>query len=358
MDHWYHSGIEGYCKSAAQLAGMPDDASGWGNFGNDLFGDGRFDDPIKASKTWTLSRSRKQGRSNRPMLFEKSWLGVGGTDYELRAIAACVYNLSNNADKSMLYSVYQSDYLRFAAEFKNSVLVAIQDGFSTERYHSTDIARFSQNIDRLLGDLSPSDPRTFRNFATPLVAALIYGPAHVLACADQGEQTVSHSPNSEPTEALDYNIDESSIRISQLFGDNSMFMGYSELFGDDKVVFLGRGSKLDQFLAKCNPEFVSEIAGKQPVFFPIAHSHKRTSNAHGAIARLGETWYYHDFSTNGSYIENNGIRNAVRDSIALLQPGDCIHLGSSLPVASNEITYHLSSVVLISFNVTESSLFA
>ena len=76
MARWYHSGIEGYCKSAAQLMGLPDDQSGWGNFGNDLFADGRFDDPVKTSKTWTLSRSRKSGRSNRPMLFEKSWLSA------------------------------------------------------------------------------------------------------------------------------------------------------------------------------------------------------------------------------------------------------------------------------------------
>lgn len=356
MIQWYHSGIEGYCKSAAQLMGLPDDQSGWGNFGNDLFGDGRFDDPVKASKTWTLSRFRKQGRSNRPMLFEKSWVGESGLDYEYPAVIACANAIADPDNDSMLFNMYKSNYLSFAMGFHDTVLPAIADGFRTERYHSSDIARFSQTLDVLLGELRPSRPKTLLNFARSLVAGLIYGPNHFLARISGGDAT-SLRTQSGTTDSDSYgDVDETSIRITQLFSDNSAYMGYSELFDDGKVIFLGRNSDAKLFLEKCNPAFAEEVEGLEAVFYPISNAHRRTSNEHAAIARLGGTWYYHDFSTNGSFIDDGKSRNPVHGGMAIVNPGDRICLGLEDPSSSGEDRYRMATVVLVSFNIQETSL--
>lgn len=358
MEQWYHSGIEGYCKAAAKMMGLPNDASGWGNFGRDLFGDDRFDDPVKASRTWTLSRSRKQSRSNRPTLFEKSWLGRSGADCETAAVSACARSIADASGESMLHTLYQEGYLRFATGFSDEVLPAIADGFRTERYHSADILRFSQGIDELLGALRPSSPSTFTNFVTSLVAALIYGPGHPLARVYTGDSTILRVDDTIGTGdvGVDFDADESSLRITQLFNESAAYLGYSELFGDEKVIFLGRGSDEARYREKCNPQFAADISDRQPVFYPIANTHKRTSNEHGAIARLGDTWYYHDFSTNGSYVENGGAQYCVHGGIAAIQPGDRLHLGLPAPSESDEATYQLSTALLISFNVDEAAL--
>ena len=356
MTQWYHSGIEGYCKAAAQMMGLPDNNSGWGNFGSDLFADGRFDDPVKASKTWTLSRFRKQGRSNRPTLFEKSWLDASGNDVDIDAIHACARSICDARTDSALLNLYQANYLTFATGFRTTVIPAIEDGFRTERYHSASIARFTQGLDMLLGELNPSVPQTFRNFVIPLVAGLVYGPGHIVAQANTGSATFDSAEQELEKLFEGSDADTATIRLTQLFSDTFGFTGYSELFDEDTAVFLGRNAEIASYLEKCNSKFAEEIIGRNHIVFPIAGTHKNTSKEHGVIACIGNTWYFHDFSSNGSYVENAGGCREVHDSITALIPGDRICLGQTEPADNSAKTHHLSTMILASFNVNESVL--
>lgn len=357
MDQWYHSGIEGYCKAAAKLAGLPDDTSGWGNLGRDLFGDGRFDDPVKISKTWTLSRFRGQGRGNRPALFEKSWLSAQGVGNEAEAVATCVAGMLNPLNESVLYSMFRMNYLDFALGLRNDVLPAIADGFRTERYRAADIERFTQNIDDLLGALSPNDDAAFGRLALALVAALVYGPEHELARSREANVTsLASAEEALPGCGIEADADGGTVRITQLFSDDASYLGYSELFGSERAVLFGRGSDPGRYLEKCGDELRAELQGKELVVFPVAGSHRSTSNEHGAIVHAGSTWYYHDFSSNGTIIENSDTASSVHGTAVALGPGDRICMGFDEPAGNEELRYRLATTVLVSFAVNESSL--
>lgn len=356
MTQWYHSGIEGYCKATARMMGLPDNNSGWGNFGRDLFADGRFDDPVKASKTWTLSRFRKQGRSNRPALFENSWLGKNGVEYDIDAIHACARSICSAETDSALGTLYQDNYLTFASGFRSTVLPAIEDGFHTERYHSADIARFSQGMDTLLGELNPSLPQTFRNFVVALVAGLVYGPTHVVAQSKTNSATLR---GVDKIEKLLVDLPEAEtigIRLTLLLGDNATYTGYSETFDEHKAILFGRNADVEAYLQKCDPVFTKDIEDRELVVFPIANTHRSTSKEHGILAHIGDTWYFHDFSANGSCISNVGQHRSVSGGIAALVPGDILHLGQTEPSEDAEATYRLSTAVLVSFNLNDTVL--
>lgn len=357
MEQWYHSGIEGYCKAAARLMGLPDNNSGWGNFGRDLFADGRFDDPVKANRTWTLSRFRQLGRSNRPMLFEKSWLDASGPDFELDAIHACAHSICADENSSTLATLVRGDYLTFATGFRASVLPAIEDGFKTERYHSADIARYVQGLDERLGELRPSVPQTLRNFVIPLVAGLIYGPDHAVAQAHANSVTLRRGQKADDALKDTIEADASTIRIMQLFDAGLARTGYTELFDDSQVILLGRGSDVERYWAKCDEMFASEVAGRKTIVFPIASAHKSTSNEHGMLARIGDTWFFHDFSANGSFIVSaDEAVQSVHDEIVTVQPGDRICLGSEETSSNVVQDYQLCTTLLVSFSVEETTL--
>lgn len=353
MQNWYRSGIEGYCKAAARMMELPDNNSGWGNFGRDLFADGRFDNSAQASKTWTLSRSRAQGRSNRPSIFEESWLGKHGQDCELDAVHACVHGMCGSLSDSALYELYRSSSDTFATNFHSMVLPAIAEGFAAERYHPSNIARFSQGIDRALGKLDYMLPQTFRNFAIPLVAGLIYGPDHPIARSHTNSATFQPAGLSVtgclPPEAIDY----STIVLTQLFSNNAGFVGHSISYDSDCAILLGRNSDFASFIDGCDDTFANALESKQPIAFPISHAHKSTSRAHGMIARIDEHWYFIDISSNGSYIENANEPSSVHRGIVALAPGDRIYLGLAEPPTSDSAAYLQASTVLVSFKVDE-----
>ena len=353
MQQWYRSGIEGYCKSAAHMMGLPDNNSGWGNFGRDLFADGRFDDPVKASKTWTLSRFRSQGPSNRPKLFEDSWLGEHGRDRELTAVHTCVHHMCIDEGESSLYELFQSSPETFPAGFHGIVLPAIAEGFSAERYHPSDIERFTQGIDKALGKLDPSLPQTFRNFAIPLVAGLIYGPDHAIARSSTNSATLRKGGGDEAGDSPLSSIDSETIVLTQLFSDDAGLVGHSSTFGSECAILLGRDSDAGSYLSACDGELGEAIAQRTPRLFPISHTHKSTSKAHGVIVRLEESWYYCDLSTNGTFIQNEHCPSAVHRGIATLTPGDRIYLGLSEPPTGDPVSFHLATTILVSFKVDE-----
>ena len=359
MKQWHHSGLEGYCKAAAQMMGLPGNNSGWGNFGRDIFADGRFDDPVKASKAWTLSRFRHLGRSNRPKLFEESWLGRSGVDCELEAVHACVHNMCSSSSDSALYDLYRGASHTFAADFHRIVLPAIEDGFVTERYHPADIERFRQGIDKALGNLNPSYPQTFRTFAIPLVAGIIYGPDH--AAAQSGSSTATlRSPHRTDSDLYEPDVDTSVINLTQVFDDELGLIGYSGVFEEDTIVFLGRNTDIDAYTEACSPAILEAATLKHPLVFPISHVHKSTSKEHGAIVRIGDTWYFYDFSSNGSYIRNGGQVTPVHNRIVALSPGDRLCLGLHEPADDETETgnarYRLATTLLVSFKVEETDL--
>lgn len=356
MQQWYRSGIEGYCKAAAKAMGLPDNNSGWGNFGRDLFADGRFDDPAKASKTWSLSRFRAQGRSNRPNIFEESWLHEHGRGYELEAIHTCVHGMCGKESDSALYELYQSMPDAFASKFHDVVLPAIADGFVAERYHPSDIARFSQGIDKALRKLDPERRQTFRNFAIPLVAGIIYGPDHAVAQSGTNSATYRGAHDDQTDELPAISVDYSSIVLTQLFSEDAGLIGHSIPFGADRAVFLGRDSNLASYIEACDDAFASAIEGKEPILFPISHVHKSTSRAHGIIANIEGGWYYYDLSSNGSYIANPKQPSSVHSGFAALVPGDRIHLGVSEPPEGNPSDYLQATTVLVSFKVDEGGM--
>ena len=353
MRQWYRSGLEGYCKACAQVMGLPDNNSGWGNFGRDIFCDGRFDDSAKASKTWVLSRFRAQGRSNRLKIFEESWLGKHGRDFELEAIHTCVHTMSARTGDSTLYELLQSAPDTFAKDFHNVVLPAIAEGFEAERYHPSDIACFLQGIDYALENIDVTLPQTFRNFAIPLVAGLIYGPDH--AAARSGVNTVTVREKGDESSALPQAaVDMSSIILTQLFCDDAGLIGYSGTYDKDHAIFLGRDLDFTNFANVCDGELASAIEQKKPIAFPLSHTHTSTSRAHGVIVRTGDNWYYYDLSTNGSYVENVHQPSSVHRGAVALAPGDRIYLGLGEPPANDAATYRLATAILVSFKLDES----
>ena len=333
--------------------GLPDNNSGWGNFGRDLFCDNRFDNPAKASKTWVLSHSRAQGRSNRLNLFEESWLGKHGQDCEFEAIHACVHEMGKKDSDATLYELYLSSPETFAASFHDVVLPAISEGFEAERYHPSDIACFVQGVDYVLGNLNASLPQTFRSFAIPLVAGLIYGPSHVAARAGVNTATVGGSCDDAADVLPSAAVDASSIVLTQLFDDDAGYIGHSGTFGDDYAIFLGRSLELGSYLDACDDELSQAIEGKEPIVFPVAHTHTSTSRAHGMITRIGESWYYHDLSANGSYVQNAHQPSAVHCGAVALAPGDRIYLGLGAEPENSAEAFRLAAAVLVSFRLDE-----
>ena len=356
MRQWYRSGLEGYCKSAAQAMGLPADNSGWGNFGRDLFPDGRFDDSAKASKTWVLSRYRARGRSNRMNLFEQSWLGKHGRDCEFEAVHACVHSLCAKGGDSTLRELYQHSHDSFARKFHSIMLPAIEEGFEAERYHPSDIACFAQGIDRVLSELDASLPQTFRNFAVPLVAGVIYGPDHAAARAGAETATLRAFGDADAYDTPLVAIDAGSIVLTQLFSDDAGVVGYSGAFDEDQAVLLGRGFDIASYAGECDERLAADLEGRSPVQFPISHTHLSTSKAHGVIACIGGSWYYHDLSSNGSYVENASQASTVHHGAVALAPGDRIYLGLSEPPEGDPNAFHLATAILVSFKLDETGL--
>ncbi len=355
MQQWYRSGIEGYCKAAAQMMGLPDNNSGWGNFGRDLFADGRFDDPAKASKTWTLSRFRTQGRSNRPKLFEDSWLDRHGENCDFEAIHACVHEMCSETGDSALYDLYLGSPETFSAKFHRIVLPAIADGFAAERYHPADIAQFGQGLDKALEKLDPSLPQTFRTFAIPLVAGVIYGPDHVMARSTGNTATLHASWGKADNEPV-CGIDEDVIILTQIFGNDVGLVGNSIAYGDDRAILLGRSADVARYIDACDDELTRIVEQSEPVLFPIAHTHVSTSNAHGVVARIDGTWYFYDRSSNGSYVQNAHRPSAVHHGAVALAPGDRIYLGLTELPEDDPSAYLNATTVLVSFRVDEAQL--
>lgn len=364
MAEWYHSGIEAYCKSAAALAEMKG-SGGWSAFGSDLL-PSRFDRADKATKTWTLSRFRR-GSGNRLSVFEDEWLQKinTSTEYDVRenlAVKSCVNNLiastaqHDEAESPLAALLFREGNYRFATEFAESVVPAIASGFQTEGYHSSDITRFKQDIIELVGDLRAGDKEAFRAFGTSLTAALIYGPGHRLTMRNRPERTVWRNENESVLEWIPE--DNGNIVISQLFASGFSYIGYSEQFTQDNVIFFGRSGNLGDYIRACeeylpqtDKSLIQDITAKSKIVFPIARGHSLVSNAHGLLVHQGQNWYFLDYSSNGTSITSRGEERFVHLNGTAIEPGDRIRLGTDC--SDPQTCYQHAATVLVSFCVND-----
>lgn len=383
MKYYPHSGIEGYCKAATELLGEQPGMRSWGRFYADLFKDHGLKGSSTASRIWTLSRER-QGRRNRLMTFEETWLGTGRhgnalaeqaesrlrvtkggalsreerdtcrlaaiAECEKQAVEACVASILSRDEAAEIRLLANEP--RFAERFHVSVLPAIESGFLAERYRSSDVRLFTLVLDELL-HANLLEAEQFGRFVKVLVAGLIYGPNHPLVLDRQWDKTVQYVPSNYAP-----GVSDETIRVSQLFDENMAYVGSSELCNSGQAVFFGRCVHLDRYLSKCAEKFRGdvelqlELESREKIIFPISDAHAQTGNVHGVLVYIGHSWYFYDLdSTNGTSVANQDETVSVQDAIVVC-PGDRIRLGAPAQ-ATDRTLYWGASTVLISSCVDE-----
>lgn len=415
MNNWFHSGLEGYCKAAAQLLGEGTRGDILLDLCKDILPDRTRSNLTRA---WTLSNVRR-GRSCRHSLFEQCWLGSkdwkdyadealllvkgeepeggfttipSGSDYErgLRAIKdknevgrialsrceadaieACVdrvMNLwldENSAEASSVASLVTRD--GFPSDFFTYVLPAIESGLLSERYLPSDVQRYVQILNSLTypahkclakeGDAEAIKP--FLRFVISLFSGLVYGPNHPLAVSRQWNTTEPNylSLSSDRKEE----IEGTTIRLTQVFDDTGAYTGYSELFRSTQVVFLGRCPEVEAYLERCaqifaeEPEILEGVKEREPVVYPIVF-HDAVSNVHGMLLCEGDVWRLYDLnSTNGTSILSTEGTYAV-DRLAEVKPGDRLRLGAP-SYAHDANVYWDAATLSVSLNVDRSEQF-
>lgn len=365
MFEWCHSGIEGYCKAAAEMLGdeTKKKSAQWLPFCNDIFKT-RTDKDI--TSVWTMShdRSTSGGRSNRQTVFEKQWLNgryiktyideaeeafrrswdyeglstiskesdyakvleACGTKEERRqkailkceddAICACIaYMLDTDENGEFVHEPAMPDLVSqgdFPEKFYSSVMRAIERGFVSERYKPSEIQQFMTTLNDQLYSAADSmidsdnEYAGFRNFARSLIAGLVYGPDNIIALARPWDAThdyreVNYLPATQGE----------AIRVTQIFDNDLRQIGYSEVYRPSQVVFFGRCPEPDKYkealsgiLAKDGGLSI-DLDSKEQIVFPIAYTHVQTSNVHGMLVYENAAWRLYDFaSTNGTSVES------------------------------------------------------
>ncbi|MDO4805721.1 MAG: FHA domain-containing protein [Coriobacteriales bacterium] len=107
MDEWYHSGIEGYCKAAADLLGDRKDGDSVLGLCRDMFPDRVAGTSL--SHIWTASSLRNGDRKCRQRVFEMLWLNEVGVEVyraeaELFARGECPESGFRTIDEASSYA--------------------------------------------------------------------------------------------------------------------------------------------------------------------------------------------------------------------------------------------------------------
>ena len=366
-----HSGIEAYCKTAAELCDMPAKMTSWASFAEELFPEMPLSGP-KATRIWTMSPVRGTGKSNRLKEFEKGWLngedagaradaavedergrlnrslekneearcrGKAEFECEKSAIDSCFKNLDGSIESSMVW-VLVSGFDSFAVCFHADMLPAIQKGFRSEGYEESDIRVFSNVIDQLASELDASSPLIvngrsrlpLRNFIKTLFAALIYGPGHPLARNQPDEETSDYSAENRQ----DLNFEWDTISITQLIESHGAYVGDTLRCESDTAIFIGRSAQTSDYLDKCKElfeadgEVLSLIEESKAAVFNILNRFSNTSNVHGLILFNGNSWDYYDLeSSNGTFFGRDGAARLVTEGFLVSRPGDILFLGAA-----------------------------
>lgn len=383
MNTSYRTGLEGYCKSATNTLGLPARRKEWLRFCIDILPDRTIE---KLSRTWTLSNTRN-GRGSRYSIFEDCWLSEDyntyleeaerrhtsereegeapyltiqeGSSYERDllnakdeeeckelaaqqcasdAIDTCVSNIiriASDDDKENAPSITSLLWGKDAVvSFYEQIIPAIESGFEAERYRAADIRQFTLNICDLLastcGALNSkqnTDYEVVRPLITALIAGLVYGPSHPIAISQEKNATSQYYSSHGTQE-----VEGASIRVTQVFDDELVYTGYSQMLRPNQAIFFGRSPKIDDFEDACdkhlNKETLQVLSEYETVLFPIGESHDAVGNVHGVLMCENDIWRFYDFeSSNGTTLQSNDSITSVTGVMEIL-PGDLVRLGA------------------------------
>lgn len=404
----YHSGIEGYCKTAAKMLGNPASRDSWLPLCKEILSD-RTKNTL--TRVWKLSNQR-HGRSCRLTLFEKCWLDVSyktyqeearslyeegevptqgyrtiksGSTYqdmlqnafdkseldrmatqkcEADAIEACVDNLvrlaassDDTEDASPFVSLVLSD--NFAVGFYTQVMPAIEQGFYAERYSASDVRQFLDALNNLLEAAQfglraqQTDYEPLRRLAKSLFAALVYGPGHPMATDNSPDATSTYFEFEGKQ-----HMPGTSIRLTQVFSKDLLHTGMSVVCGESDVVFLGRSNDEDLFVRECGKahgrNVQKVVAKRSKVLFTIHDTHEAVSNQQGMLLCENGAWWYYDIdSHNGTSIQSSESIVPVQSVIKVL-PGDLIRLGAPANTNADDLNvYNAAAVLRVTHHVDE-----
>lgn len=123
MSEWYHSGIEGYCKAAADLLGNRRDGDSVLGLCRDLFPDRVTGTNL--AHAWTLSSQRVGDRRCRQKVFETLWLNSIGVDvYRTEAEMLASGELTESGFKTIVKGSAYEAALRACKDEKERSKVA------------------------------------------------------------------------------------------------------------------------------------------------------------------------------------------------------------------------------------------
>ena len=234
------------------------------------------------------------------------------------------------------------------------MLPAIERGFVSERYHPTVAHQFTLTINEpmLKAHISiRQDSPTFdwlTEFLTILVAGLIYGPDHPLATFSAWNATGTYM-----TVTSSERFTSTTLRITQVFDNNSNYEGYSVKLSPDQALFFGRSANVDDFYKSCDELFgknslmTNLIKSKTAIQFPISEVHDAVSIKHGMLLFQGGEWRYYDLnSSNGTSIKTAQDRQAI-DATITIRPGDVLRLGAPVNTDdTNDTSIYLSAAAI------------
>ena len=261
--------------------------------------------------------------------------------------------VNEEADDSS-YVILLAQTKDFPSRFFETVVPAIERGFQSERYRSTEIERFTQTLNSLIYRahiclLKDDDIEPFRKFVRILFAGLIYGPNHPLAL----DLRTGPTPSFEESGCGNYDRDEgTTIRLTQIFDDRGIHTGYSELFRPSQVVFFGRSSRTQEYLSRVSElfpddsEIETRLQQSQVVLFPII-LHPTVGRVHGMLVCAGDVWRFYDLkSTNGSCIVSREGTTPV-DHLIELRPGDYLRLGAPADVDDTDVNLFMDAATIM-----------
>lgn len=187
MKEWYYSGLQGLCVSLSRHSSAFDgSASASALLARELFNDdSRFDSASNVSRTWRLSPAR------RARMFEERWTSRGRSvraSDDVRAVLACVARL-RASEESFLLREALCDAANAASIVKDEILVAMESGFTTERYPDYAIRAFSDDVRSLIAAFDCFDEDAAGTLLVRLVSAAVYGPLHTLALSSGRART-------------------------------------------------------------------------------------------------------------------------------------------------------------------------
>lgn len=341
MKDYYYSGIEGLCRSIARLsspdpAGRVQEAA----VARDIFHDAvRFDKAYNVSRTWHLTPLRRASQ------FVQAWVEPAGRSatranrdlYDRTALAICVEAMvkPDPADPDAPTSIRDvlAQLPSPLASLRDEVVPAMVDGFATERYPSSVLVAFERDMDQLLDRFVRLDDYVLRKVLARVVGAAVFGPMSPLALSDESVGT--GTPDDLDGLGFVEPAEGDRVQLTQVYDRRLGRVGTSLGVTRDRVLFVGRSSKLDDYRGR----FVQALGDEEAAgfndaleaaeVFRVPDDNKSVSNVHGAVFHNGAAWTYLDLGSSfGSVVV--GERGAAPVSpLCVLAAGDWLVLGTN-----------------------------